>query len=182
MNNYKKKKEPIENRKLILETAVELANTQELSQISFDALSKKCGLSKGGIIHHFPTKESIFDTLFKENFEEYKNWVQEEIKSQDLPNPAMALLTITLRKCNDESYRKLMKVIYKCLVNNEQYCQLWNEWFSEYIIKDLDKDSEIKTLLGFLVTIGIWNMNTLGLYQIETQKMNQILNVLYQTP
>lgn len=178
MNNYKKKKDPIESRKLILETAVELANTYELSQISFDALSKKCGLSKGGIIHHFPTKEAIFDTLFKENFEEYKNWVQEELESEDLPNPAIALLRITLRKCNDESYRRLMKVIYKCLVNNEQYCLLWNEWFSECIIKDLDEDSEIKTVLGSLVAIGIWNMNTLGLYKIETQKMNKILTVL----
>lgn len=178
MNNYKKKKDPIENRKLILEAAIELANTLELSQISFDALSKKCGLSKGGIIHHFPTKESIFDTLFKENFEEYQNWVLEELQSEVLPNPAVALLRVTLRKCNDESYRKLMKVIYKCLVNNEHYCLLWNEWFSEYIIKDLDEESEIKTLLGSLVAIGIWNMNTLGLYKIETQKMNQILNII----
>lgn len=178
MNNYKKKKDPIENRKLILEAAIELANTLELSQISFDALSKKCGLSKGGIIHHFPTKESIFDTLFKENFEEYQNWVQEELQSEKLANPAIALLRVTLRKCNDESYRKLMKVIYKCLVNNDQYCQLWNKWFSDFIIKDLDEDSEIKTLLGSLVAIGIWNMNTLGLYKIESQKMNQILNIV----
>lgn len=178
MNNYKKKKDPIENRKLILEAAIELANTLELSQISFDALSKKCGLSKGGIIHHFPTKESIFDTLFKENFEEYQNWVQEELQSEKLANPAIALLRVTLRKCNDESYRKLMKVIYKCLVNNDQYCQLWNRWFSDFIIKDLDEDSEIKTLLGSLVAIGIWNMNTLGLYKIESQKMNQILNIV----
>lgn len=178
MNNYKKKKDPIENRKLILEAAIELANTLELSQISFDAISKKCGLSKGGIIHHFPTKESIFDTLFKENFEEYQNWVQEELQSEKLANPAIALLRVTLRKCNDESYRKLMKVIYKCLVNNDQYCQLWNKWFSDFIIKDLDEDSEIKTLLGSLVAIGIWNMNTLGLYKIESQKMNQILNIV----
>ena len=180
MNNYKKKKDPIENRKLILEAAIELANKLELSQISFDALSKKSGLSKGGIIHHFPTKEAIFDTLFKENFKEYQNWVQEELKSEDMPNPSIALLRVTLRKCNEESYRKLMKVIYKCLVNNEQYCQLWNEWFSECIIKDLDEDSEIKTLLGSLVAIGIWNMNTLGLHKIETEKMDQILNILHK--
>lgn len=178
MNNYKKKKEPIENRKLILEAAIELANTLELSQISFDSLSKKCGLSKGGIIHHFPTKESIFDTLFKENFEEYQNWIQEELKSENLANPSIALLRVTLRRFDDESYRKLMKVIYKCLVNNEQYCKLWNEWFSEHIIKDLDEESEIKTLLGSVVAMGIWNMNTLGLYTIEPQKMNRILDIL----
>ena len=178
MNNYKKKKEPIENRKLILEAAIELANTLELSQISFDALSKKSGLSKGGIIHHFPTKESIFDTLFKENFEEYQNWIQDEMKSENLANPAIALLRVNLRRCNDDNYRKLMKVIYKCLVNNEQYCKLWKEWFSEKIIKDLNEESEIKTLLGALAAIGLWNMNTLELYKIEPEKMNQILNIL----
>ena len=178
MNNYKKKKEPVENRKLNLDSAIELANTFELSQISFDALSKKCGLSKGGIIHHFPTKEAIFDTLFKENFEEYQNWVHEEMKSENLANPAVALLRVTLKKCNDDSYRKLMKVIYKCLVNNEQYCKLWNQWFSERIIKNLDENQETKTLLGTLVAIGIWNMNTLGLYKIESEKMNRILDVL----
>lgn len=178
MNNYKKKKEPIENRKLILEAAIELANTLELSQISFDALSKKCGLSKGGIIHHFPSKEAIFDTLFKENFEEYQNWVKEELASEDLPNPAIALMRVTIRKCNDESYRKLMKTIYKCLVNNDHYCTLWNEWFSNNIMKDLDENKEIKTLLGTMVAMGIWNMNTLGLYQIESEKMNRILDVM----
>ncbi|QIH34792.1 helix-turn-helix transcriptional regulator [Sphingobacterium sp. DR205] len=38
-------------------------NVNKLRTGLFDALAKKCGLSKGGIIHHFPAKEAIFVTL-----------------------------------------------------------------------------------------------------------------------
>lgn len=179
-NNYKKKKEPIENRKLILEAVIDLANHLELSQISFDVLAKKCGLSKGGIIHHFPTKETIFDTLFKDSFEEYKHWIQEELASKKLKNPAIALISVAIKNSNDENYRKLTKVIFKCLVNNEQYSQLWNKWFTEYIINDLDEDTEIATLLGSLVAIGMWNVDALGLYKIEIDKKHKILNLLQE--
>lgn len=179
-NNYKKKKEPIENRKLILEAVIDLANHLELSQISFDVLAKKCGLSKGGIIHHFPTKETIFDTLFKDSFEEYKHWIQEELASKKLKNPAIALISVAIKNSNDDNYRKLTKVIFKCLVNNEQYSQLWNKWFTEYIINDLDEDTEIATLLGSLVAIGMWNVDALGLYKIEIDKRHKILNLLQE--
>lgn len=179
-NKYKKKKDPVENRKLILEAVVDLANNLELSQISFDALAKKCGLSKGGIIHHFPNKESVFDTLFKESFEEYKNWIGEELQSKNLKNPAIALISVAIRNSNEEGYRRLTKVIFKCLVNNEQYSQLWKEWFAEYIIKDLYGDTEIATLLGSLVAIGMWNLEALGLYTIEIDKKHKILSLLQE--
>lgn len=177
-DNYKKKKDPVENRRLILEAVIELASTLELSQISFDALAKKCGLSKGGIIHHFPTKEAIFDTLFNENFEEYCSLVQYELAAMETPNPSVALLRVVMRGRDDESHRKLMKVIFKCLVNNDGYCQRWNKWFSEHILAGLDGDSEIAALAGCLAAVGLWNLDALGLYRIETAKMDRILEIL----
>lgn len=177
-DNYKRKKDPIENRRLILESAVELANKFELSQISFDALAKSCGLSKGGIIHHFPTKESIFHTLFNESFDEYRKLVSQEMKSADLPNSSIALLRVNFRGRNDENYKKLMKVIFKCLVNNEQYCQQWNKWFEEDIMADLNAENETATLIGSLVAVGLWNMDALDLYKIEAIKMDKVLSTL----
>lgn len=177
-DNYRRKKDPVENRRLILEAAIELANSLELSQISFDLLASKCGLSKGGIIHHFPTKEAIFHTLFSESFEEYQNLVQQEMKSANLSNRSIALLRVHMRGRDDEDHRKLMKVILKCLVNNEQYCHQWNKWFIDNITAELDEESEILTLIGSLVSIGLWNMDTLGLYRVEPEKVDQILKTL----
>lgn len=177
-DNYKRKKDPVENRRLILEAAIELANSLELSQISFDSLAKKCGLSKGGIIHHFPTKEAIFHTLFTESFEEYRNLVQQEMKSANLSNPSIALLRVTIRCRKDENHRKLMKVIFKSLVNNEQYCKQWNKWFVDEITANLDDENEVATLMGSLIAVGLWNMDGLGLYSVEQKKMDIILKAL----
>ncbi|KOS05736.1 hypothetical protein AM493_06555 [Flavobacterium akiainvivens] len=179
-NNYKRKKDPVENRRLILETVIELADNLELSQISFDALAKKCGLSKGGIIHHFHTKEAIFDTLFQETFDEYRGWVEKEMRSTNISNPSVAFLKVNMRCRDDQNYKKLMKVIFKCLANNDDYCQQWNKWFSHDIVGGLNEDDEVNVLLGSLIAVGFWTMDTLGLYALNQKKMEKILNTLHK--
>lgn len=175
INNYKRKKEPVENRKLILEAAVDLAGHLELSQISFDALSKKCGLSKGGIIHHFPNRDTILHTLFKESMDEFTIRFHKELDISIHESPALTYLRLSVNDSKKPKNRKMMKLIFKCLVNNEAYCQIWNRWVTEHILKGLTEEEKSSALTILLIADGLWYGEVLGLHLLNSQQKEQLI-------
>ena len=53
----------------IVEAAVEIIAEKGIKETTLDAVAKKAGLSKGGLIHYFPTKKALIETVVKEFFE-----------------------------------------------------------------------------------------------------------------
>lgn len=46
-------------RGLMLDAACEIAITQGAAQLTLDAVAKSAGVSKGGLLYHFPNKEAL---------------------------------------------------------------------------------------------------------------------------
>lgn len=47
------------SRERILEAATTIAVEDGPKQLTLDNVAKKCGMSKGGLIHHFPNKDAL---------------------------------------------------------------------------------------------------------------------------
>ncbi len=60
----------IKKKKLILEALKRLLSNNVYSNISFDDVAEEAKMSKGGIRHYFPTKESLFIDLIELFFNE----------------------------------------------------------------------------------------------------------------
>lgn len=75
MNNYNRKKGPFENRRLIIEAAIELIAEVDLEKWTHGALAKKANLSKGGV-GHFPAKESVVEALFARTVDEFQSAIE----------------------------------------------------------------------------------------------------------
>lgn len=75
----------------ILQTAVEIISKEGISKLSFDRLVKVAGISKGGILYHFATKEALLsavteyiEQVFIENYK--------AMLDNQPPHPGRALL------------------------------------------------------------------------------------------
>ena len=60
-----------EREEYILAQAIALFDEMDFFDITMNQLAKKCGLSKGTLFNHFPTKETIFARLL---YKEYASW------------------------------------------------------------------------------------------------------------
>lgn len=72
-------------RRKILEAASELAREAGPGNLSLDAVAARAGVSKGGLLYHFPSKSRLLEAvveLFLESFEASLQTREKELESQ----------------------------------------------------------------------------------------------------
>ena len=70
-------KERKQKEEVILENAMEMFDASSFSEITMNALAKKCDMAKGTLFNYFPTKETLFSRLM---YREYAGWAAHELK------------------------------------------------------------------------------------------------------
>ena len=61
---HHRKKQPLFVRQQLLEVAARLASEKGVTAVTLDAVSGASGVSKGGLLHHFPSKNMLLEALF----------------------------------------------------------------------------------------------------------------------
>jgi AcrR family transcriptional regulator len=76
-----------EQQKGVLDSAIKLASTQELSSITLDQLTKMCGVSAFDIVRHYQSKENILAAVLERELE----LIAGSVPSPDLRFPGETL-------------------------------------------------------------------------------------------
>lgn len=63
--SYQRKKQPQLVRTQLLEAAAHVIVERGLGGLTLDLVAKRAGVSKGGLIHHFPSKQALVEELFQ---------------------------------------------------------------------------------------------------------------------
>lgn len=58
------KKDPIRLYQQLLESAAMIAGRDGIAALSLNAVAREAGVSKGGLLHHFPNKQALIYALF----------------------------------------------------------------------------------------------------------------------
>jgi AcrR family transcriptional regulator len=57
------------SRDRLLDAAEELAAAQGATSLTLDAVARTAGVSKGGLLHHFPTKEALLEAMLQRHID-----------------------------------------------------------------------------------------------------------------
>lgn len=63
-NAYRRKKEPERVRRALLDAATRLAMQQGFAAITVQGVAAAAGVTKGGLLHHFPNKDALIEAVF----------------------------------------------------------------------------------------------------------------------
>lgn len=59
-----RKKDPVRLYRQLLESAATIAGRDGIAALSLNAVAFEAGVSKGGLLHHFPNKQALIFALF----------------------------------------------------------------------------------------------------------------------
>ncbi|MFM5105912.1 TetR/AcrR family transcriptional regulator [Aeromonas dhakensis] len=59
-----RKKDPVRLYRQLLESAATIAGRDGIAALSLNAVAYEAGVSKGGLLHHFPNKQALIFALF----------------------------------------------------------------------------------------------------------------------
>lgn len=69
------------SRKAVLEAALVIIARDGAGRLTLDAIAKQCGISKGGVMHQFPTKEAVLKTLLERQIAYFESDAHDIAKS-----------------------------------------------------------------------------------------------------
>ncbi len=86
-------------RRSVLAAAAEIVATGGASRLTLDAVAEKVGLSKGGILHHFATKDSLVSAMVEEIVSHFEGDLARHLQGERGPG---SFARAFLRACLDE--------------------------------------------------------------------------------
>lgn len=59
-------------RQRLLDAAMKVAQTEGALALTLDAVARAAGVSKGGLLHHFPGKDTLIEALLNQLFSDFE--------------------------------------------------------------------------------------------------------------
>lgn len=81
-------------RQKILETAVRIVDTQGARHLTLDAVAAEAGLSKGGVLYHYPSKRALIEGMLSLLINSLDGAIQQYKGSAGAGYPAVGLMAL----------------------------------------------------------------------------------------
>ncbi|KGP71400.1 TetR/AcrR family transcriptional regulator [Pontibacillus yanchengensis] len=169
-------------RHKILEAAALIVHNQGTDALTLDAVAKQAEVSKGGLLYHFSSKESLvkglvehMDTIYRENVEGYANADQEQTGKWT------RALVNTMYKAGIEN-KEISAGMLAAQGINPQLLKPLQETYSnwqEQIQQDEGIDEVQATILRLAVD-GLWLSEIFGLGTLDDDLRKKVLERLLQ--
>jgi AcrR family transcriptional regulator len=87
-----------QTRRAVLVAAAEIVVSEGAAKLTLDAVAERCGLSKGGILHHFSTKDSLIAAMIADIVALFEADLQRNMQGESGPG---SFARAFLRACVD---------------------------------------------------------------------------------
>lgn len=155
---HHRKKQPALVRRQLLQVAARLASEQGIAAVTLDAVSGASGVSKGGLLHHFPNKNALLDALFDRLLEGLDAEIDEIMRSDPLPHGRFTRgylgAVVRLREQPAESSGWAQITI--ALLAEPRLRQRWHDWVRMRSEEYVGTDSSVDAQIVRLAVDGLW--------------------------
>lgn len=154
---YHRKKDPEAVREKLLSAAESLALSQGLQAVTMQAVADAAGVTKGGFLHHFPSKEALFQTLFAAYVQRLEA-VLDRLMQQD-PTPygrfSRAYLRAALEPAIVEA-ASLSGGIVSAFNGDPDLRRMWYDWLTAQEQRHIETDGAAILQIVRRAADGLW--------------------------
>ncbi|MDX3978195.1 TetR/AcrR family transcriptional regulator [Shinella sp.] len=160
---HHRKKHPEAVRQQLLEVAARLSLEKGPGSVTLDAVSQAAGVSKGGLLHHFPNKLSLLDGLFSDLTEKLDRVLAEKMQSDPEPKGRFTRAYVAaffVPEGMDDSEQ--WKVLTIALISEPHLRERWRQWVERHLAENIGTDSSPDAVLVRYAVDGLWLADLLG--------------------
>ena len=160
---HHRRKQPEAVRQQLLEVAAKLSLEKGPASVTLDAVSQAAGVSKGGLLHHFPNKLSLLDGLFADLTEKLDralaDWMREDPHPRGRFTRAYVAVFFQPEGLQDGDQWKVLTV---ALISEPHLRERWRQWMERHLAENVGTDSFPDAALVRYAVDGLWLADLLG--------------------
>ena len=177
-NAYKRKKQPEVIRRALLDQAARITLEQGLSKVTFQAVADAVGVTKGGVMHHFSTKNALVLEVFNDAMAKFEAEVNAAMADDPVKygsfTRAYIDATISLGEQGQEEYDN-QATLYVLMLGDSELRELWAKWANEQLKKHAATDNTETLCMVRLVADGIWLSDFSGIDIVDKEALRDRL-------
>lgn len=154
----KRKKQPQLVRAQLLEATAQIVAECSPGGLTLDRVARRAGVSKGGLIHHFPSKQALIEGLFAAIVQSFENTLAALIAQDDDPRGRFtrAYVAAVLAPCAGTIECRLMDACALALTGDPALHGAWQAWMRDQMARHgEDPDNVLGCILRYAAD-GIW--------------------------
>lgn len=159
-NPYKRKKQPELIRQSLLHHAARIATEQGLHAVTLQAVANAAGVTKGGLTHHFASKQELIEAIFYDLIQDLENLINQFISTDPEPYGAFTRAyikaTVNSADCTKDEPFCIKASLCALMIGDAHLRTLWGSWFNQQKKQHQATDSDQHLLLIQLAAEGLW--------------------------
>ncbi|HLR51526.1 MAG TPA: TetR/AcrR family transcriptional regulator [Candidatus Avamphibacillus sp.] len=168
-------------RRLILDATKQIILDHGLRALTLDGVAEKANISKGGLLYHFPNKESLIKGLAQYIFDEYSNQFYKYAENDPNETGKWTRSLIKAAKYDLEHNGELNAAI---LATSSLEADIAKQISKSYdvILKKLEND-KINPVTANIIRLaldGIYYSKMLNIAPLEKEKINEVIQPLLE--
>jgi AcrR family transcriptional regulator len=164
---HHRKKQPAVIRQQLLSVASRLASERGIGAVTLDAVAAASAVSKGGLLHHFPTKASLLEAMLDSLLDRLDATIDAQMRHDPMPHGrftrAYLRAVIALRDRPEETEGWAQVTL--ALLTEPHLRQRWRDWVEKQSEDFVGTDSSIDAQLVRFATDGIWLADLVGSHE-----------------
>lgn len=166
-------------RQLILETAKTLVLADGFNSLTLEAVAKKAGISKGGLLYHFPNKEKLIAWLGEYIFQEFENNFSKIADSDPIQTGRWTRAFIEASKADLTENAELNVGVLASSILDSEVSESISEVYKSILTKIQDDGLDSITVDLIRLTLdGLYYSQTLNVAPLEKQRVNEVFDQL----
>lgn len=164
---HHRKKQPVLIRQQLLSVAARIASERGIGAVTLDAVAAASDVSKGGLLHHFPTKASLLEAMLDGLLEGLDAAIDQQMRSDPIPHGRFTRgylrAVLALRERPEESGDWAQVTL--ALLTEPHLRQRWRDWVEKQSEDFVGTDSSVETQIVRFATDGLWLADLLGSHE-----------------
>lgn len=169
------------SREKILDAAAELVAEIGAGRLTLDAVAERAGLSKGGLLYNFPTKDALLQAMIQRMIDQVLE-SREALRAEIEPGPnleARLATTSLLNLCCGGKMQEIATGLMVATAENPRLLDPVRAVIAETLqrLKDTSDDLDA-ALLGWLAVEGLSNLEMHNLSPFSDQDRERIVQLI----
>lgn len=172
-------KENRSKREQVLMAAVKLVQEQGVAQLTLEAVAVKAGVSKGGLLYHFPNKEALIQGMIDELVDGYAADMQNRVERDQQPYGKWSRAYAKSTFQEVEEGFPVSSGLLAALFTNPELLERMRKQYAEWQEKiESDQGDSVRPTIVRLAADGLWFAEIFGLAPLDSRLRKQVADEL----
>lgn len=152
---HQRAKQPLQVRRALLDSAIRIAGEQGLAAVTVQAVATAAGVTKGGLFHHFDSKQAMLEAVVLDLIEQ----LAERIESLMAEDQGPGVFTRAyVRAILDQGMNEgdPWRALGAAVVMDPTWQAPWADWLLEQLARHAGTDADPRLEVVRLAADGAW--------------------------